>query len=212
MYFIDLDGTILDSNEVWQDIDVEFLARYGISPPPEDYTDFVTHHAFVDSAHFTKERFRLTESPEEIIAIWEAMAAEAYAHRLPLKPGAREFLQRVQRSGTPCALLTSCIPALALSALENHGIAHFFDPILTTTDLGLDKRDPALYRKLAQQLGLAPEQCILFDDSPYYCAAAEQAGWRVCGLPDPAIPDQGGMMAELCPKGVYPFSFDDPLP
>ena len=41
MYFFDLDGTLLDSNGVWLDIDIEFLGRHGISPVPEDYTDYV---------------------------------------------------------------------------------------------------------------------------------------------------------------------------
>ena len=39
MYFFDLDGTLLDSNGIWLDIDIEFLGRRGISPVPEDYTD-----------------------------------------------------------------------------------------------------------------------------------------------------------------------------
>ena len=45
MYFFDLDGTLLDSNGIWLDIDIEFLGRRGISPVPEDYTDYVTHHS-----------------------------------------------------------------------------------------------------------------------------------------------------------------------
>ena len=212
MYFFDLDGTLLDSNGVWQDIDVEFLLGYGISPVPEDYSEYVTHHAFPDSARYTKKRFNLDLTPEEIIARWEAMAQEAYAHRLPLKPHARDFLLRAHGAGIPCALLTSCIPALTVAALENHGIDHLLDPILTTTGLGLDKRDPSLNTKAARQLGLKPEECILFDDSPFYCAAAAQAGWQVYGLADPAIDDQAGMMARLCPAGHFPFSFADALP
>ena len=42
MYFFDLDGTLLDSNGIWLDIDRDFLARHGISPVPEDYTEYVT--------------------------------------------------------------------------------------------------------------------------------------------------------------------------
>ena len=68
MYFFDLDGTLLDSNGIWLDIDIEFLGRRGISPVPEDYTDYVTHHSAPDAARYTRERFSLPETPEEIMA------------------------------------------------------------------------------------------------------------------------------------------------
>ena len=45
MLFFDLDGTLLDSNGIWLDIDIEFLGRHGIAPVPEDYTEYVTHHS-----------------------------------------------------------------------------------------------------------------------------------------------------------------------
>ena len=50
MFFFDLDGTLLDSTSVWTDIDVAFLGSHGISPVPEDYTDYVTHHSAPDAA------------------------------------------------------------------------------------------------------------------------------------------------------------------
>ena len=87
MYFFDLDGTLLDSNGIWLDIDIEFLGRRGISPVPEDYTDYVTHHSAPDAARYTRERFSLPETPEEIMEGWMSMARSAYAHTLPLKPG-----------------------------------------------------------------------------------------------------------------------------
>ena len=46
----DMDGTLLDSNGIWLDIDIEFLGRRGISPVPEDYPDYVTHHSAPDAA------------------------------------------------------------------------------------------------------------------------------------------------------------------
>ena len=69
MYFFDLDGTLLDSNGIWLDIDIEFLGRRGISPVPQDYTDYVTHHSAPDAARYTRERFSLPETPEEIMDV-----------------------------------------------------------------------------------------------------------------------------------------------
>ena len=59
MHFFDLDGTLLDSNGIWLDIDRDFLAMHGISPVPEDYTEYVTHHSFPEAAAYTRRRFGL---------------------------------------------------------------------------------------------------------------------------------------------------------
>lgn len=179
MYFFDLDGTLLDSNGIWLDIDIEFLGQHGVSPVPEDYTHFVTHNGFEAAAVYTKERFRLSERPEEIIAAWQRMALEHYAHRLPLKPGAMPLLQALSQRGEPMAIITSCIPHLCRAALEHHGIDPLFRGVYYSAELGMEKSDPNLYAYLSQLWELPPEECILFDDAPKYCAAAKEAGWQV---------------------------------
>ena len=211
MYFFDLDGTLLDSNGIWLDIDVAFLARHGIAPVPEAYTDYVTHHTFQDSAQYTRACFGLDMTPEEIIAVWQKMAQDAYAHHLELKPQARDFLERANEAGIRCALLTSCIPVLCHGALTHHALYSLLERVLTTAELGLEKRDPALYRLVAQLRGQRPEDCVLFDDSPVYCAAAKEAGWQVYGVADPVFADRAEEMAALCGPGRFPFSFHSAL-
>lgn len=207
MYFFDLDGTLLDSNGVWLDIDIAFLGRHGISPVPEDYTDYVTHHSAPDSARYTQERYRLSESPQEIMDTWSDMAQTAYASQLELKPGARDFLLQCAGAGISLAVLTSCMPHLCQAALEHHGIAHLFQSVFTTAELGLEKRDPALYELAARQCGLKPEECTLFEDSPGYCAAAKQAGFRVVGVYDPLFAGRQEELRRLCGPGWYLTTF-----
>lgn len=212
MYFFDLDGTLLDSNGVWLDIDVEFLGQHGIAPVPVEYTEYVSHHSFQDSAEYTSRYFQLTLSPAEIISTWQDMARDAYAHILDLKPGVRKFLEGASRAGTRCAVLTSCMPALCRSALERHGLLPLLERVLTSQEFGLDKGSPELYLRVSRLCGEAPERCILFDDSPVYCAAAKAAGWQVYGVADPAFSDRRDEMAALCGPGRFPFSFSDELP
>ena len=212
MYFFDLDGTLLDSNGIWLDIDVEFLGGYGIAPVPEAYTDYVVHHTFQDAAEYTRRYFHLDLTPEEIIAAWRDMAREAYAGRLELKPGARDFLVRANRAGRRCALLTSCMPLLCQSALDFHCLPPLLEQVLTTAQLGLEKRDPELYHLVARMCGEEEGACVLFDDSPVYCAAAKAAGWRVYGVEDPVFADRAEEMARICGPERFPFSFTQPLP
>lgn len=212
MYFFDLDGTLLDSNGIWLDIDIEFLGLHGISPVPEEYTEYVTHHTFQEAAEYTRRCFSLPLTPEEIVAVWHTMARDAYANTLPLKEGARDFLERANRAGIRCALLTSCMPSLCEAALRHHSLEPLLERVLTTTSLGADKRTPELFRRAAAACGEEPGNCVLFDDSPVYCAAAKEAGWQIYGVEDPIFEDRREEMAALCGPGRFPFSFTMPLP
>lgn len=197
MLFFDLDGTLLDSNGIWLEIDVEFLGRQGISPVPADYTDYVAHHSAPDAARYTKERFGLPHTTQEILDAWMELAHRAYAHTLPLKPGAGEFLLRCHRAGEPMAVLTSCMPPLCRAALERHGLLELVQEVITTKDAGLEKRDPELYRQTAERWNVHPMDCILFEDAPDYCQAARDAGWTVAAVSDPLFREREWELQDL---------------
>ena len=197
MYFFDLDGTLLDSNGIWLDIDMDFLGRQGISPVPEEYTEYVTHHTFWEAAEYTRRCFSLSLTPEEIVSAWHGLARDAYAHTLPLKPGARDFLERANRAGIRCALVTSCMPALCESALRRHTLEPLLERVLTTAQLKADKREAEFFRRAAAACGVEAAEAVLFDDSPVYCAAAKAAGWQVYGVADPIFDERREEMAAL---------------
>lgn len=201
MFFFDLDGTLLDSTRVWMDIDVAFLGQYGISPVPPDYTDYVSHHTPLDAACYTKRRYALPQSPQEIMDAWEEMALHAYSHTLELKPGARAFLMNCAAAGIRMGLLTSCFPHLARAALAHHGLTHLFEVVLTTSEAGLEKGNGDLYRLAARTCGVEPSQCTLFEDSPGYCAAAKAVGFQIVGVRDPMFSARLEELEALCGPG-----------
>lgn len=198
MIFFDLDGTLLDSNGVWLDIDIAFLGKLGVDPVPADYTDFVTHNSFNASALYTQQRYAPHMTTGEIAAAWQALAADHYAHHLPLKDGAREILEALRRQGHRLALLTSCMPDLCRSALERHGITRLFDRLYYSHELGIEKSDPALYHHIAAQENIPCGQCVMVDDSPDYLAAAQAAGWQILGVYDRLFDHRQHEMKVLC--------------
>lgn len=183
MYFFDLDGTLLDSNRVWIRVDEEFLRRRGFTPTPE-YTFTVSHSIFPVAAQYTKEYCNLSETPEEIMAEWRSMAYGAYAHTVPLKPGARMLLDKLKAQGARMALLTASLPELCWAAIARHGLTSYFEGMFFSQEEGLEKRDPEVYPLAAQRFGVSPGDCVLFEDAPRNCAAARTAGFRVVGVYD----------------------------
>ncbi len=203
MYIFDFDGTILDSNGIWLDIDIAFLGERGISPVPDDYTDYVTRHGFYEAAVYTKNRFSLSDTAEEIMDCWREMGRQAYGETLTLKSGARELLQRLHIQGETICLLTSCMPELCQLALNRHNLQEYFNFIFTAAELGMEKRSPEIYRDVAQRCGVAPESCIFFDDAPAYCGAAKEVGMTVIGVRDNLFASQQHKMYEICHRYLY---------
>ena len=117
MFFFDLDGTLIDSNGVWKNVDREFLAKRNI-PYTHAYYEGVAHTALPLAAEFTKKFCKLEESCEEIIAEWMEMSRDMYA-RVPLKPGVRAYLKQCKAEGRRMAVVTSSVPEHCYTALKS---------------------------------------------------------------------------------------------
>ena len=109
MLIFDMDGTLIDSNGIWRQVDEAFLAKRGY-PYTREYYEGVAHTIFPMAAKFTKAYCHLEESEEEIMAEWMQMAGDAYAVRVPIKPGVREYLDRCRTAGERMIVLTSSVP------------------------------------------------------------------------------------------------------
>lgn len=203
MLIFDLDGTLVDSNGVWLEVDKTFLARHGYEYS-QAYHDGVAHSILQNCAIFTKDFFGMEESCEEIIAEWMDLAENAY-DRVPLKPHVREYLDRCREAGHRMAVFTSCVPLHCQTAVEKHGLDAYFERIIYAQELGEDKRSPAVFRRVAELLGVKPGECVLFDDSLAACKGAKAAGMTVVGVRDEYLTGTEADMRELCDQYIHDF-------
>lgn len=183
MIIFDLDGTLIDSNHLWIDVDRQFLSRRGKQITPE-YTEFVTHALFPSAARFTRDYYQLDDSLEEIQAEWMELARDAYQFHAPRKPGTLEYMELCRQRGETMALFTASVPELGRMAVERLGFDRYLSQLIFAHDLELEKHDPESFRAAVRQLGVTPEECTFFEDSPRNCAAAKEAGLTVVGVYD----------------------------
>lgn len=203
MLIFDLDGTLIDSNGVWVEVDKIFLARRN-APYTKEYYEGVAHTILTNCAIFTKEYLHLEESCEEIIAEWMELASGQY-HDIPLKPGVREYLDRCKEAGHRMIIFTACVPEHCRAALEHHRLTSYFEQIIYAQELGVDKKSPAIFRKVAEMFGVKPKDCVLFDDSLTACKSAKAAGMTVVGVYDAHFRDSEPDMRELCDQYIQGF-------
>lgn len=180
----DLDGTLFDSVNMWHEIDDVFLRRRGCEPTIE-YKKAIVALGFTATAYFTVDYYKLSDTPQQLMDEWSSMARDAYAHTVPLLPGAREYLEQVESAGIKIAAVTSLCAEFAHSCLRNNGIAEKLEKVFTADETGLAKTSPDIYLHAANVLGVDPKRCVVYDDAVAAIAAAHCAGMTTVALPGP---------------------------
>ncbi|MFF0543921.1 HAD family hydrolase [Nocardia thailandica] len=189
----DMDGTLLDSEKLW-DIAVRELAReHG-----RELTD-ETRHALIGASgpnalHILFDGIGVAASPENVLAaghFLERRVTELMHGPIPWRPGAKDALGMVRDAGLRSALVTNTKRSLTEFGLDTLG-RDFFDVSVCGDEVPHGKPAPDIYRRAAALLGLAPGDCVAVEDSPTGALAAQAAGCALivipCEIPVPHAP------------------------
>ena len=185
----DLDGTLVDSMWMWKEIDVLYLGRLGKELPPGLQRD-IEGMSFTETAVYFKETFDTPESIGEIKEIWLSMARDKYLWEVPLKAGVPEFLKVLKEKGIKTGICSSNSIELVEAVLQTHGIDGCFHKIRTCCDVPHGKPAPDIYLKVAEDLQVEPEECMVFEDIPMGILAGKNAGMSTCAVEDAFSRDQ----------------------
>ena len=202
---LDMDGTIMDSLSVWADIDAAFLEeRRGIKVP-DDYVNAISAMSFNEIANYTKKRFNLPDTPEELMAEWTDMAEYEYTHNIKTKLFVREYMEKLKAMNKKIVLCTSSPKHFYEGALKNNGIYHLFDAFSNTCEAGEGKNSTKVYLLAAEKVGAAPKKCIVFEDVVSAAATAKKAGMAVCGVYDERSAVHKDEMIRICDYYIDSF-------
>lgn len=204
----DLDGTILDSGWVWEEVDRKFLGDRGIEVP-SDYIEAICHLGTQATALYTIERFGLDDKPEDLIAEWITLAKKAYAKEVVCKPGTKEYIKRLYNNGVKLAVATSSDRELFITTLEREGILKYFSAIVTVAEVERGKGFPDVYEEAVRRLGEKPDQCVVFEDILKGVEGAKAGGFRVVAVYDDQSVHNRKKMEELA--DYYIESFEELL-
>ncbi len=200
----DLDGTLVDSMWMWKAIDLEFLGRYGLACPP-DLQRTIEGMSFTETAAYFIRRFRLPLTMDEVKAIWTEMSIDKYRREVPVKPGALQLLKYAKEHGIRCGIATSNGAEMVDAVLTATGIRDYFRVVTTACEVKEGKPSPDIYLKVADSLGVAPGDCLVFEDVPAGILAGKRAGMTVCAVADAAADHMRGEVAALADYFIEDF-------
>ncbi|GAA0855087.1 MULTISPECIES: HAD family hydrolase [Clostridium] len=179
----DLDGTLINSMSLWDQIDIDYLTSKNI-PVPDDLNDEISHLSFNQVAVYFKERFKLEDSLDDIKNTWNTMAYDHYSSDITLKDGVVEFLDFLKKSNIKIGLATSNSTELLEASLKFNKIYDYFDAITITDEVSIGKHEPDVYLLAAKKLNVKPEECIVFEDILPAVKGAKKAGMKVIAVED----------------------------
>lgn len=192
----DLDGTLVDSMWMWKAIDIEYLGKFGISLPPTLQKD-IEGMSFSETAVYFKETFQIPDSLDKIKADWNQMAYDKYTKEVPLKSGAKEFLEYCKENGIKIGIATSNSRELVDATLEALEIRDYFDCVMTACEVTKGKPAPDIYLTVAEKIGVNPMECLVFEDIEMGILAGKNAKMEVCAVEDEFSMDQIELKQEL---------------
>ena len=179
----DMDGTIIDSMWMWEDIDIKYLKRHGIEMP-ENLQKSIEGFSFTETAVYFKERFNLSDSIEKIKDDWNKMAWSKYETEVPLKEGVLEFLTYLKQNNIKMGIATSNYRKLTDLVLDKLKIRDFFDSVRTADEVPNGKPSPDIYLLVAKDLNVEPSRCLAFEDVVHGIMAGINANMKVCAVYD----------------------------
>ena len=190
----DLDGVLLDSEHVWDEIR-EQLARERGGRWHERAQREMMGMSSLEWSRYMHDEIGVPDPPEEISAEVVRRLEAVYRDHLPTVPGAKEAVERMA-DRWPLALASSSNRELIVLALQLLGVADRFQAIVSSEEVARGKPAPDVYLEAARRLAVSPDRAAAVEDSHNGIRSAKAAGMRVIAIPNRRFPPGEDALAE----------------
>ena len=182
----DLDGVLLDTEELWDEARREIAAERGGRWRP-DAQRAMMGMSSPEWSRYMHDVIGLPDPPERISDEVVERLAELYRRQLPLIDGAVEAVRRIG-ARWPLGIASSSNRPLIDLFLELTGTQKLFRTTVSSEEVAHGKPDPDVYLEAAARLEVAPDRCAAIEDSENGIRSARSAGMRVVAIPNSLFP------------------------
>jgi HAD superfamily hydrolase (TIGR01509 family) len=184
----DMDGVIIDSEQVWDDVREELVADWGGRNTPGAQRAMMGMSS-PEWSRFMHEELGLSQSPEEINEEVVQRMLGRYRSELPLVAGAVDAVRELA-ARMPLAVASSSNRPLIEAVLDTAGIAECFAVTVSSEEVARGKPSPDVYLEAARRLRVEPQSCAAVEDSGSGIRAAHAAGMHVIAYPNAHYPPE----------------------
>ncbi len=195
----DMDGTLVDSMPYWQSCPSDYLILKGIQPK-EGLWEAVALMSTQEAAQFMIREYGLTDPADVIVADYNKIMFENYRLRIPAKPGAAEYLQKLKEAGVTISICSATAVPLVEMTLNRLGLREYFSCLTSCDEVGVGKREPDVFQLAVSRLGVKPEDCVMYEDSDFGIRTAQSIGMHVAGVYDPSCLTESSVVRGWCGK------------
>ncbi len=179
----DMDGVLIDSEPMWQQAEYQVFRQLGVPLQLADTKQTVGMTTKAVAEFWYRQNPWQGQSLAETEAVIIAKVRQAIARNGQAKDGVVALLQQLQQQKLPIAVATNSAQVLMDTTLDTLGIRDYFAAYCCIEMVEQGKPAPDIYLLAASQLGVAPADCLVFEDSITGIRAAKAAGMQVIALP-----------------------------
>lgn len=196
---VDFDGTLADSMPFWLDLPYAILRQYDL-PEPEGFREWIRMRPMWEIALAMTEQHPELAREKPLREYMNDVMLDNYRHRIPLKPGAAEFLALLREEDIPVHILSATPKPYLTLAVEHFALTALTDRIYTEAEVG-SKHEADTYRRIAAEHGCALSELLLVEDAPLNILTAAGLGCGTLGVFDRSYADRAAEMRSAA--GLY---------
>jgi len=189
----DLDGVLIDSEPVWEQVRRGLVADRGGHWAP-DAQRTIMGMSTQEWARYLSEDLGVGLPPDHVAALVVDRMIARYQERIPFMPGAVDAVRRFA-ARWPLGLASSSPPVLIETVLQSAGLRERFHVTMSTEQVSHGKPAPDIYLAVTARLGVPPAGCAAVEDSSNGLRSAAAAGLHVIAVPHPQYPPDPDALA-----------------
>lgn len=177
----DMDGTLINVLDLWRGLLACYLEPFGAALTEEKFCEAMTL-SYDRLAVYLQETCCLPKTAQEIMDEIDALSIEEYAERATLKKGVSEYVRTLYEQGVLLVVVTTNLGEIAKKVLKRFSLDGYFSHVYGTHELQHKKVLPECFLDIAERIGVCPQDCVVFEDSPKVAESAKKAGMYVVGV------------------------------
>ena len=205
-YIFDLDGTLMDSMWVWEDLAVVYLQAKGIKAA-DNLSEALQLMTMTEAIRYLKERYAIPDSLAQMRTEVYTIIWRRYKQEVVAKKGAKACLERLHAAGMRMGVLTACERICAEEALKRNGLLEYLDFVASCEELPYDKQDGRLFALMPAMLHTDKAETMFVEDALHAIRTLKAHGFHVTAVYDAAGKEQWDEICTLADAAL--LSLDD---